>query len=237
MNFNLIKRNSSVPDGELVKKLQSAFGLHPRLAELLISRGVDTEDKVRKYLYPDINDMYDPFTMKGMTEAVERLNTAIREKQKVVIYGDYDADGICASSILSLYLSSRGLDVYVHIPNRVGDGYGLNVESIESIIEKCCPDLILTCDCGISGSEEVAYAMDLGVDVIVTDHHEVADVIPECIVVNPKQSDCNYSCSFLCGTGVALKLIQALGGIEAAEQFFDLADRKSTRLNSSHLGT
>ncbi|MDE7373274.1 MAG: DHH family phosphoesterase, partial [Clostridia bacterium] len=166
MNCNLIKRNLSVPDSELTKKLQSAFGLHPRLAELLISRGIDTEDKARKYLYPDINDLYDPFTMKGMTEAVERLNIAIEEKQKVVIYGDYDADGICASSILSLYLSSRGLDVYVHIPNRVGDGYGLNVESIESIIDKCCPDLILTCDCGISGSEEVAYAMDLGVDVI-----------------------------------------------------------------------
>ncbi|MDE6398927.1 MAG: single-stranded-DNA-specific exonuclease RecJ, partial [Clostridiales bacterium] len=184
---------------------------------------VDTAEKVRKYLHADVADLYDPFLMKGMREAVDRLRLAIDEKQKVVIYGDYDADGICASAILSLYLSSCGLDVYAHIPNRVGDGYGLNVESIESIIEKCCPDLILTCDCGISGSAEVAYAMDLGVDVIVTDHHEVAEVIPECIVVNPKQSDCSYPYSQLCGAGVALKLVQALGGQESAVQFTDLA--------------
>ena len=223
MNFNLIKRNVNMPSASAIEKLGNAFGLHPRLTELLISRGVDTEEKIGKYLYPDIRNMYDPFEMKGMREAVERLNQAVQEKQKVVIYGDYDADGICAAAILSLYLSSLGLDVYAHIPNRVGDGYGLNVESIEGIIEKCCPDLILTCDCGISGSEEVAYAMDLGVDVIVTDHHEAADIIPECIVVNPKQNGCAYPCSYLCGAGVALKLVQALGGISAAEQFFDLA--------------
>lgn len=223
MNFNPIKRNDTVPDGETVQALCRTFDLHPRLAELLISRNIDTEEKVRKYLHPSIENLYDPFLMKGMQEAVERMNVAIAEQQKVVIYGDYDADGVCAASILSLYLSSRGLNVYVHIPNRVGDGYGLNVESIENIIEKCCPDLILTCDCGISGHEEVAYAMDLGVDVIVTDHHEVADIVPECIVVNPKQTDCAYPCDFLCGAGIAFKLVQALGGVESALQFADLA--------------
>lgn len=223
MNINLIKRNNLTPDSELVDSIAQTLGLHRRFAELLISRGIDTEEKIKKYLYPDINNFYDPFIMKGMQDAVTRINQAISEKQKIVVYGDYDADGICASAILSLYLSSRGLAVYVHIPNRAGDGYGLNVESIESIIDKCCPDLILTCDCGISGSEEVAYAMDLGVDVIVTDHHEVADIIPDCIVVNPKQTDCNYPCSYLCGAGVAFKLVQALGGIDAAMQFVDLA--------------
>lgn len=223
MNLQPVKRNNVAVDENVVTELSGIFGLPRRLTELLILRGIDTEEKLRKYLYQDIANLYDPFCMKGMPEAVARINQAIEENQKVVIYGDYDADGICASSILSLYLSSRGLNVYVHIPNRVGDGYGLNVESIEKIIDDCCPDLILTCDCGISGSEEVAYAMDLGVDVIVTDHHEVADVIPECIVVNPKQSDCNYPCSYLCGAGVALKLVQALGGVESAERFMDLA--------------
>lgn len=223
MNCSFIKKNNIEPDYKRIESLQKEFGLHPKLAELLFLREIDTNEKVRKYLHPQISDFYDPFLMKGMRAAVDRINTAINEKQKIVIYGDYDADGICASAILSLYLSSLGLEVYVHIPNRVGDGYGLNVESIEEIIDKCCPDLILTCDCGISGSEEVAYAMDLGVDVIVTDHHEVADVIPECTVINPKQQDCNYPYSFLCGAGVALKLVQALGGIDAAMQFTDLA--------------
>ncbi len=223
MNFNLVKKNNAIPDSQKVKSLSDVFGLHPVLAELLVLRGVDTEEKVRKYLQPDIADLYDPFLMKGMSEAVERIKIAVEEKQKIVVYGDYDADGICAAAILSLYLSSVGLEVYVHIPNRVGDGYGLNVDSIEEIIDKCCPDLILTCDCGISGSEEVAYAMDLGVDVIVTDHHEVADVIPDCIVVNPKQSDCGYPYSYLCGAGVAFKLVHALGGLEEALRYLDLA--------------
>ncbi len=223
MNLQPVKRNNTVPDKDEVAKLCKIFNLPKRLVELLILRGINSEEKLRKYLNPDITNLYDPFAMKGIREAVARINEAISEKQKIVIYGDYDADGICASAILSLYLSSRGLEVYVHIPNRVGDGYGLNVESIEKIIDECCPDLILTCDCGISGSEEVAYAMDLGVDVIVTDHHEVADIIPDCIVVNPKQTECEYPYSFLCGAGVALKLVQALGGIESAEQFFDLA--------------
>ena len=223
MNFNLVKKNNAIPDSQKVKSLSDLFGLHPVLAELLVLRGVDTEEKVRKYLQPDIADLYDPFLMKGMSESVERIKIAIEEKQKIVVYGDYDADGICAAAILSLYLSSLGLEAYVHIPNRVGDGYGLNVDSIEEIIDKCCPDLILTCDCGISGSEEVAYAMDLGVDVIVTDHHEVADVIPDCIVVNPKQSDCGYPYSYLCGAGVAFKLVHALGGLEEALRYADLA--------------
>lgn len=223
MNLQPVKRNNTTVNKEEVTNLCNIFGLPKRLVELLILRGINSEEKLRKYLNPDISNLYNPFDMKGMSEAAARINEAIDQKQKIVIYGDYDADGICASAILSLYLSSRGLEVYVHIPNRAGDGYGLNVESIEKIIDECCPDLILTCDCGISGSEEVAYAMDLGVDVIVTDHHEVADVVPDCIVVNPKQSDCKYPCSFLCGAGVALKLVQALGGIESAEQFFDLA--------------
>lgn len=223
MNLNLIKRNNSTPDRQTITSLCEAFALSPRVIELLISRGIDTQEKIRKYLYPDIQNLYDPFCMKGMREAVDRLQEAIDGHQKIVIYGDYDADGICAASILSLYLSSCGVETYVHIPNRIGDGYGLNVESIEQIIETCCPDLILTCDCGISGSKEVECAMDLGVDVIVTDHHEVSDTIPDCIVVNPKQSDCAYPCSFLCGAGVAFKLVQALGGIDSALPFVDLA--------------
>lgn len=166
---------------------------------------------------------HDPFSMKGMHEAVERIEQAVNGKETVVIYGDYDADGVCAAAILALYLSCRGLEVYVHIPNRVGDGYGLNNDSLEKIISAHMPDLIITCDCGISGAEEVRFALELGVDMIITDHHEVSGEIPECIVVNPKQEDCGYPFNMLCGAGVALKLVEALGSRDEMLEYTDLA--------------
>lgn len=223
MNLEYIKRNSLAVDTAQVRLLCEKLKLHPKLAELLVLRGISDEQSIRKFLNPNMDDFYDPFLLKGMREAVDRLEAAIEGKEKIVVYGDYDADGICASSILSLYLSSRGIDVYTHIPNRIGEGYGLNVDSVEHIIEEVCPDIILTCDCGISGYKEVEYALDLGVDMIVTDHHELAEKLPECIVINPKQPDCGYPINYLCGAGVALKLVQAMGGIEAMTEYLDLA--------------
>ncbi len=223
MNLTLKKRNNDIKDAAVVEKTAEKLGLHKKLVELLFSRGFDTEDKISKFLKPDEDNFYDPFLMKGMREAVGRINLAIENDEKVVVYGDYDADGVCASAILSLFLSGEGLNIYTHIPNRSSEGYGLSIESLEKIIDAACPDLIITCDCGISAYEEVEYAMDLGVDVIVTDHHEVSERVPNCIVINPKQSDCNYPIDYLCGAGVALKLVQAMGGIEKAKEYFDLA--------------
>lgn len=222
MNVLLEKKCNSLDMGEVLS-ISSQLNINKRLVELLYSRGLDSVEKIRKYLYADVNNLYDPFLMKGMSSAVDRINEAINNNESVVVYGDYDADGVCAAAILSLYLSSRGLKVCAHIPNRIGEGYGLNVDSIEKIINNVLPDLIITCDCGISGVQEVEFAMDLGVDVIVTDHHEVGEEIPNCIVVNPKQSDCCYPDSMLCGAGVALKLVQALGGNEAMNEYLDLA--------------
>lgn len=223
MNLNLIRRSEKTVEKSEITRLSEKLKLHTRLTELLFSRGLNTEELILKFLKADKINFYDPFLFKGMDKAVERINQAIQNEEKIVIYGDYDADGVCAAAIIALYLSGRGLNVYTHIPNRIGEGYGLSVESIEKIIESCCPDLIITCDCGISGHTEVEYAMDLGVDVIVTDHHEVSDVIPSCIVINPKQTDCNYPYNQLCGAGVAFKLVHALGGIDAAAEFLDLA--------------
>lgn len=223
MNIRTYKRNAETFDADEIKAVAGRLGLHEKLTELLFSRGIKDEAAIRRFLTPDINNLYDPFLMKGMAEAVERLRTAVNNGEKVVVYGDYDADGICASAILTLYLSGCGLDVYTHIPNRIGEGYGLNVESIERIIEEANPDLILTCDCGISGYEEVEHALDLGVDMIVTDHHELAERLPECIVVNPKQPDCGYPINYLCGAGVALKLVEAMGGRDAMEDYLELA--------------
>lgn len=186
-------------------------------------RGVTGEEEIRAFLVPDVSRLGDPFTMKGMKEAADRVKRALDEGEKIVIYGDYDADGVCASAVLSLAFKSLGADVVVHIPDRMKDGYGLSVESIERIIEEQGPDLIITCDCGISGVKEVEHCLDLGVDIIVTDHHEPGPVIPECIVVDPKQPGDDYADKYLCGAGVALKLVQAITGSELYKEFLDIA--------------
>lgn len=225
MNVCIDKRNQITLDRDFVCHVSKKMGLNEKLVELLSLRGIDDEQAIRKFLYPDISDFYDPFLMKGMRETVDRLSEAIENNETVVVYGDYDADGVCAAAILSLYLSSRGLDVRVHIPNRVGEGYGLNIDSLGKIIEDGEGDvsLIITCDCGISGYNEVEFVQDLGVDIIVTDHHEISGKIPDCVVVNPKQEDCAYPYNMLCGAGVALKVVEAMAGRQAMLEYVDLA--------------
>ena len=222
MNTKITKRNNSIIDYDAVSNIAASLNLNNKLVELLFSRGFIDEKSIVSFLHPNAENFYDPFLMKGMTEAVERINYAIENQERVIIYGDYDADGICANAILSLYLSSKGLDVYSHTPNRIGEDYGLNVETLEKLIEEVIPDLIITCDCGISCHDEVEFIQDLGVDVIVTDHHEVGSVVPECTVINPKQEDCHYPFSMLCGAGVALKVVQALGGKADMLKYLDL---------------
>ncbi len=223
MNLKTCKVNDIIPDEKAVSEVSEKLGLNKKLVELLFTRGYDNIDAINVFLHPSVDNFYPPESMLGMKECCARIEQAIENGERVVVYGDYDADGICASSILALYLSSRGLNVLTHIPDRIGEGYGLNVESIERIIENAMPDLILTCDCGISAVQEVELAKDLGVDIIVTDHHEAGETVPDCVVVNPHQKDCKYPFKELCGAGVALKIVQALGGLEAAEEYYDLA--------------
>lgn len=223
MNVDVAVKNEYPIDFAKVKETAIKLGLNEKFVELLFRRGVSDEDKIKRFLYPDESMFYDPFLLKGMDEAVTRLSAAIENKEKIVVYGDYDADGVCAAAILALFLRGQGLKVYVHIPNRVGEGYGLNVDTLGRIIESEFPDLILTCDCGISGAAEVNYAIELGVDVIVTDHHEISGEIPDCIVINPKQPDCNYPYDMLCGAGVALKLIEAMSDRQTMLEYTDLA--------------
>lgn len=223
MNVDVAVKNEYPIDPDKVKETAVKLGLNEKFVELLFRRGVSDEDKIKRFLYPDESMFYDPFRLKGMSEAVKRLNEAIENKEKIVVYGDYDADGVCAAAILSLFLSGKGLNVLVHIPNRIGEGYGLNVDTLERIIENELPDLILTCDCGISGANEVKFATELGVDVIVTDHHEISGEIPDCTVINPKQPDCNYPYDMLCGAGVALKLVEAMSDRKTMLEYTDLA--------------
>lgn len=223
MNIRIEQKNNTTPKREEILRLAKATGLNEKLVELLALRNILDESSINKFLYASADNLYDPFLMKGMSQTVARLNEAIENDETIVIYGDYDADGVCAAAILSLYLSSRGLDVFVHIPNRTSDGYGLNVDSLAKIIESKMPALILTCDCGISGVNEVEFVQDLGVDIIVTDHHELSGKVPNCVVVNPKQTDCDYPDKMLCGAGVALKVVEALAGRNEALNFIDIA--------------
>ncbi|MCL2062115.1 MAG: single-stranded-DNA-specific exonuclease RecJ [Firmicutes bacterium] len=224
MNFSFIQRNAKIDAqrAEMVA-VSKALGLPAKTTELLFSRGLTSVQSIQSFLNPATKDFHDPFLMQGMREAVARISQAVENKEKVVIYGDYDADGVCATAILTLYLVSKGLEVYPHIPSRLSEGYGLNIESLERIIEEAEPDLIITCDCGISGKAEVAHVLDLGVDIIVTDHHEISSEVPECIIVNPKMPSCGYPINYLCGAGVAFKLVAAHGGLDAAMRYIDLA--------------
>ncbi|MFR6640511.1 MAG: single-stranded-DNA-specific exonuclease RecJ [Christensenellales bacterium] len=223
MNVDVVVKNEYPVDPDKVRSIADKLGLNEKFVELLFRRGVASEEDIKRFLYPDESMFYDPFLLKGMNEAVARLDAAIQNQEKIVVYGDYDADGVCAAAILSLFLSKKGLNVLVHIPNRIGEGYGLNVDSLGRIIESELPDLILTCDCGISGADEVKFATELGVDVIVTDHHEISGEIPDCTVVNPKQPDCNYPYDMLCGAGVALKLVEAMSDRKTMLEYADLA--------------
>ena len=211
-------------DSQSLKKIfAETFGLSDLFAELLVRRGFATVDSVRSFLSPSENDIMDPFLLSGMRDAVQRIRSALENKERIVVYGDYDCDGIMATSILYGYLLSVGADVHYHIPNRFGGGYGVNTETLETIAETLFPDLIITVDCGISSVEEAEYLEEvLAIDLIVTDHHNLPDVLPGTIVVDPKL-DPATPCADLCGAGVAFKVVQALAGLETALQYVDLA--------------
>ena len=156
---------------------------------------------------------YDPFLMKDMGKAIDRINKAIEKNEKIVIYGDFDADGVTSTAILHLYLHKRGANVNFYIPDRIGEGYGVNSEAIDAIKEMGT-NLIITVDTGITAIDDINYANNLGIDVIITDHHEPKETLPKaCAIVDPKQKDCQYPFKHLAGVGVVFKLIQAFEGI------------------------
>lgn len=203
-----------------IEELAKALGVSQPIAQLLIGRGLDTVEKAKAFLYPTKEDMLPASSIAQMEDAAKRIRQAIDEGEKILIFGDYDCDGICATSILTLYLRKEGADVEYFIPRRE-DGYGLSEQQVERVVGTYYPDLLITVDCGITSCAEVEYAMDLGVDVIVTDHHEPQEDIPECIVVNPKLGN-EPALASLCGAGVALKLVEALSDRETANEYLDI---------------
>ena len=191
--------------------------------ELLRKRGLETEQDRVQFLHPTLDMFHNPFLLNGMKEAVERIKTAIERKERIVIYGDYDCDGISAVSILYLYFSSIGLTPIGFIPSRHTDGYGLSEETVNKIKKELNPSLVITVDTGISAHKEVEMLKSLGIDVIVTDHHEPPEVLPKTIVVDPKIKGQDYPFDGLSGAGVAFKLVQALSDINTALEYVDIA--------------
>lgn len=205
----------STEQEKTVQACARALGLTETTAWLLYARGMDTEEKMRAFLNPSARHFLSPFLMKGMREAVAMLRRARDEEWRVAVFGDYDADGIGALAILSRALRAYGIEPYLYVPERA-EGYGMSIAAIDKIFDEFLPDLIVTVDCGISNADEVEYAKEQGAYVIVTDHHELPDRLPDCITINPKLAD-EYPYDNLCGAGVAFKLAAALLGEDAMD--------------------
>ena len=196
---------------ELVKKIIKENGISELLATLLVNRGITNKEEIDIFLEPTRNDFHDPYLMPDMKKAVDRLQKAIETNEKIIIYGDYDVDGVTSITVLKKFLQERGMiNVGYYIPKRLEEGYGLNKEAVKKIYDMGY-SLIVTVDCGITGIEEIEYAYELGMEVIVTDHHEPLDEIPKAVaVIDCKRKDSEYLFKELAGVGVVFKLTQAI---------------------------
>jgi single-stranded-DNA-specific exonuclease len=209
-------------DPQFLEQLAVELGVSPVIAGMLLRRGLTDPEAASRFLHPERSGFYDPFLMKDMEKAVDRIRQAIANRERIMVYGDYDADGATSTSLMYLALRKAGGQVEYYIPDRFEEGYGLNGPAILQAKERGF-DLIVTVDNGISAVEEVRLARNLGLDLIVTDHHTPPQVLPEAYaILNPKQPDCGYPDKMLAGVGVAFKLAQALLG-ELPEEFLDLA--------------
>ncbi len=208
-----IRKNSSeIFDFSEIKEISEFFDLPEFAVEYLFTRGIKSKEEINKFINPQLSDLYNPFLLSGMSEAVKRTQKAINNKETILVYGDYDVDGISATTILYRYLKNCNADVKYFIPSRNDDGYGLNLETLKHVLSKFKPNLIITVDCGISCFDEVEFLKQNGVDCIVTDHHDIPENVPNTIVVNAKLPNQAYPFRELCGTGVAFKFVCALSG-------------------------
>lgn len=208
-------------DANKVNEIKEKYNLTDLLASILVGRDIaQNEEKLNVFLNPTRKDFYDPFLLPDMEIAVDRIIKAINENEKIIIYGDYDVDGITSICVLKKFLEARGVEVEQVIPNRLEEGYGLNKDAVAKIA-KLGYKLMITVDCGISGIEEVETCNELGIDVIITDHHEQLDVLPNAYaIIDAKRKDNKYPFRGLAGCGVVFKLTQAISiklGLDAKE--------------------
>lgn len=195
---------------EKINEFVNKFNIPYLLAKVIANREFDNYEQIEKYLKTDLSNLYDPYLIKDMDIAVERVVKAINNKEKILVYGDYDVDGITSITVIKKFFEDLGIDILTYLPNRLDEGYGLNKLAIDEIV-KMNVNLIITVDCGISAIDEVEYVNEKGFDIIVTDHHECGEILPKAYaIVNPKREDCDYPFKQLAGVGVAFKFIQAI---------------------------
>ena len=216
-----ISSNQSNYNIKQLNNLSKKFNVPTYIIKHLFSLNIKTEKEIADFFNPGLSQFYNPFLLKGMQEAVNKINDAISNNKKIIIVGDYDTDGICATAVLYKYFESINVKVDYFLLFWFLDGYGLTIETAQKIIENFNPDLLITVDCGISCHKEIDYLLEHNVDVVVTDHHEVPDIKPNCICLDPKDPIQTYPFKELCGAGVALKLVHALGGLK---QFLNLTN-------------
>jgi single-stranded-DNA-specific exonuclease len=220
------------PPEDLVKKLSDELTLTSSLVSILINRGIDSFEKAKSYFRPSIEHLHDPFLMEGMYVAVERLLRARDHQEKILVYGDYDVDGTNGASMLYLYFNEIGCDTSYYIPDRISEGYGISQRGVE-YAKKEGHTLLVAIDCGITALAQVEYARQLGIDIIICDHHEPAEEIPNAVaVLDPLQPTCRYPFKSLCGAGVGYKFIQAiartLNNEHLVEQYIDFVALATT---------
>ena len=215
------------PEKEKISELTRVLAIDKTLAKILLLRGVSTYQEAKKFFRPSLNDLHNPFLMKNMGLAVNRIEKAINNQENILIYGDYDVDGTTAVSLVSSYLKTLYPNITTYIPDRYQEGYGISYQGID-FAEDNNFSLIIALDCGIKAIDKVAYASKKNIDFIICDHHNPGAEIPKAIaVLNPKQIDCNYPYDELCGCGVGFKLIQAISSkrnqsVESLVPYLDL---------------
>ncbi|MBQ9120997.1 MAG: single-stranded-DNA-specific exonuclease RecJ [Clostridia bacterium] len=208
--WNVHSTHEDIINDAVALEISRTLQLSLPCAELLVGRGCTNAEEAKKFLGKGSEILHDPFLMKDMRAGAERVICAIKNKERIVIYGDYDVDGVTSVSILYLYLQALGVDVHYYIPCRKGGGYGVSRSAVDKLIEDGT-ELVVTVDTGITANEEILYAKEKGVEFVVTDHHECRAEIPEaCAVINPKQEDCPYPFKELAGVGVVFKFLCAM---------------------------
>lgn len=207
MRWNL----KSKPQKEKVQALQNALQVDEIVATLLVQRGIETFEQAKQFFRPTLEDLHDPYLMKDMDKAVNRIESAIANNERILVFGDYDVDGTTAVSLVSSYLKTITANIATYIPDRYAEGYGVSYKGIDFADDNGF-SLIIALDCGIKSIDHVNYAKEKGIDFIICDHHRPGEVLPDAVaVLDPKREDCSYPYDELCGCGVGFKLIQALG--------------------------
>ena len=191
--------------------LSKAINVEPFVASLLVARGIETFEQAKAFFRPSLDDLHDPYLIKDMDKAVDRIELAIQNNQNIMVFGDYDVDGTTAVSLVCAYLKSYYPNVTTYIPDRHNEGYGISMQGVDYADDNNI-SLIIALDCGIKSIEHIAYANEKNIDFIICDHHRPGDKLPNAIaILDPKRDDCNYPYDELCGCGIGFKLIQALG--------------------------